>query len=118
MGRGSAIVRLELQDAVPVEHSRAYATKDQLDALVAQMYQAGIPCTEAVREFKKQFIVAVLKETRGNKVQAARKIGVHRNTINRTVAALNIDVRAIREERRPPRGVRRTASVRKVAGYP
>jgi len=106
-------VRLELQDAVPVGHSCAYATKDELDVLVSQMYQGGILYTEAVREFRKQFIVAVLKESRGNKVQAARKIGVHRNTIDRTVAALNIDVRAIRKERRPPRGVHPAAASRK-----
>ena len=74
--------------------------KDQLDTLVSRMYQAGILYAESVREFKKQFIVAVLKETGGNKVQAARKMGVRRYAIDRTTAELGIDIRAIREERR------------------
>ncbi|HYY68477.1 MAG TPA: helix-turn-helix domain-containing protein [Terriglobales bacterium] len=82
------------------------------------MYHGGILYSEAVHEFKKHFIVAVLKETSGNKVQAARKIGVHRNTLDRTVAELGIDVRAIREERRPPTGVHLGARVRKVVDHP
>ena len=81
-------------------HLGAHVVKDQLDALVSEMHQGGILYSEAVREFRKQFVIAVLRETRGNKVQAARKLGVHRNTISRTIAELGIDVRSIREERR------------------
>jgi Fis family transcriptional regulator, factor for inversion stimulation protein len=114
---GSTTPRLKLQDAPPVGHCGTYATMDQLDALVSHMYHAGIRYSDAVHEFKKQFIIAVLRETGGNKVQAARKIGVHRNTVDRTIAELRIDVRSIREERRPPRSTRPAASDKKLVAH-
>ena len=81
--------------------------KDQLEALVAQMYRSGILYAEAVREFKKRFILTVLEETHGNQCKAARELGMHRNTLSRTIEELKIDMRAVREgTRRPPRSAR------------
>ena len=40
--------------------------KDQLEALILQMYKSNILYSEAVREFKKRFIITVLEENRGN----------------------------------------------------
>lgn len=90
--------------------------KDQLEALVSQMYQSGILYTEAVREFKKRFIITVLEENNGNQCKAARKLGMHRNTLSRTIAELKLDVRAIRlGARRPPRSVQPLVMEKKVA---
>ena len=36
--------------------------KDQLEALVLQMYKSNILYSEGVREFKKRFILTVLQE--------------------------------------------------------
>jgi len=36
--------------------------KDQLEALILQMHKSGILYSEAVREFKKKFILTVLEE--------------------------------------------------------
>ena len=47
--------------------------KDQLEALILQMYKSNILYSEAVREFKKRFIVTVLEENRGNQCKAARQ---------------------------------------------
>ncbi len=81
--------------------------KDQLEALVMQMYKSGIFYSEAVREFKKLFIITVLEENNGNQCKAARQLGMHRNTLSRTIAELKVDVRALRSgARRPPRGER------------
>jgi DNA-binding NtrC family response regulator len=81
--------------------------KDQLEALVMQMYKSGIFYSEAVREFKKLFIITVLEENSGNQCKAARQLGMHRNTLSRTIAELKVDVRALRSgARRPPRGER------------
>ncbi len=35
--------------------------KDQLESLVAQMYSSGILYSEGIREFKKRFIMNVLR---------------------------------------------------------
>jgi Fis family transcriptional regulator len=66
--------------------------KEQLESVVLQMYKAGMPCSEAVREFQKAFILTVLKDQKGNQCKAARKLGVHRNTLRRTIQALEIDI--------------------------
>jgi DNA-binding NtrC family response regulator len=60
--------------------------KDQLEALVSQMHKSGILYSEAVREFKKRFILAVLSENHGNQCKAARELGMHRNTLSRTIS--------------------------------
>jgi Fis family transcriptional regulator, factor for inversion stimulation protein len=91
--------------------------KDQLDALVVQMYKSGILYSEAVREFKKRFILAVLAENRGNQCKAARQLGMHRNTLSRTITELKVDIRALREDaRRPPRSARPVALEKKAVG--
>lgn len=81
--------------------------KDQLEALVLQMYKSNILYSEGVREFKKRFILTVLQENRGNQCRAARELGMHRNTLSRTLAELGLDSAQIRKGmRRPPRSVR------------
>jgi hypothetical protein len=58
--------------------------KEQLESVVLQMYKAGVRCSEAVREFQKAFILTVLKDESGNQCSAAKKLGVHRNTLRRS----------------------------------
>jgi len=81
--------------------------KDQLEALVHQMYKSNILYSEAVREFKRRFIATVLEENKGNQCRAARQLGMHRNTLSRTIAELNLDLSELRNGgRRPVRSVR------------
>jgi Fis family transcriptional regulator, factor for inversion stimulation protein len=77
----------------------------QLETVVLQMYKAGVRCSEAVREFQKAFIRTVLKDQRGNQCKAAKKLGIHRNTLRRTIRDLDIDIGSTRAtaNRRPPR---------------
>ena len=90
-------------------HKEKNTVKDQLEALVAQMYKSGILYDEAVREFKKRFIQTVLQENHGNQCKAARELGMHRNTLSRTITELKLDLRLIRDgSRRPPRSARPT----------
>jgi DNA-binding NtrC family response regulator len=92
------------------------AVKDQLEALILQMHKSGILYSEAVREFKKKFILTVLQENKGNQCKAARQLGMHRNTLSRTITELNLDVRAFRPgARRPPRSVRPSSYDRRSA---
>ena len=81
--------------------------KRELDNLVYQMHSAGIPYADAVREFKKRYITEVLARHRGNQCKAAEELGMHRNTLSRTLAELDLDSAQIRKGiRRPPRSVR------------
>lgn len=90
--------------------------KDQLETLVLQMHSSNILYSEAVREFKKRFILAVLNENNGNQCRAARELGMHRNTLSRTLAELKIDLRPIRDvAKRPSRSARPLPQERKVA---
>ncbi len=90
--------------------------KDQLENLIHQMYGSGILYSEAVREFKKRFILTVLQENQGNQCKAARELGMHRNTLSRTIAELKLDVRALRNgSRRGPHSVRPAAMEKKAA---
>jgi Fis family transcriptional regulator, factor for inversion stimulation protein len=89
--------------------------KDQLEALVMQMYKSNILYSEAVREFKKRFIVTVLQENQGNQCRAARQLAMHRNTLSRTISDLKIDVGQLRAgARRPPRSARPMAYEKKA----
>jgi DNA-binding NtrC family response regulator len=81
--------------------------KRDLDNLVLQMHAAGIAYAEAVREFKKRYILEVLSRHRGNQCKAAEELGMHRNTLSRTLTELGLDSAQVRQGmRRPPRPVR------------
>lgn len=81
--------------------------KDQLEALVLQMYRSNILYAEGVREFKKRFILTVLEENKGNQCRAARELGMHRNTLSRTMADLGLSLAEVRAGlKRPPRSER------------
>ncbi|MFZ0632302.1 MAG: helix-turn-helix domain-containing protein [Acidobacteriaceae bacterium] len=81
--------------------------KRELDNLVTQMHAGGITYDEAVREFKRRFILEVLSSHRGNQCKAAKELGVHRNTLSRILAELDIDPTQVRNGlRRPPRSER------------
>ena len=89
--------------------------KRELDSLVTQMHAGGITYDEAVREFKKRFILEVLAHHRGNQCKAARELGMHRNTLSRTIAELDLDPIQIRNGlKRPARGERPVYEARHV----
>jgi Fis family transcriptional regulator len=87
--------------------------KRELDNLVLQMHAAGVGYTDAVREFKKQYILEVLSRHRGNQCKAAEELGMHRNTLSRTLSELGMDSTQIRQGmRRPPTSVRPARATR------
>ena len=77
--------------------------KRELDGLISQMHSAGISYTEAIRQFKRRYILEVLAQHKGNQCKAAEELGMHRNTLSRTLAELDLDTARIRSGmRRPP----------------
>jgi DNA-binding NtrC family response regulator len=86
--------------------------KRELDSLVTQMHSSGMPYEAAVREFKKQYLREVLVAHRGNQCKAAEELGMHRNTLSRTMAELGLELAEVRAElKRPPRSERPMYSV-------
>ena len=81
--------------------------KRELDSLVTQMHSSGIRYEDAVREFKKQYLREVLLAHRGNQCKAAEELGMHRNTLSRTMAELELEVTEVRAGlKRPVRSER------------
>jgi Fis family transcriptional regulator, factor for inversion stimulation protein len=90
--------------------------KRELDNLVSQMHAGGITYAEAVREFKKRFLLEVLSHHKGNQCKAARELGMHRNTLSRTMAELDLDPSQIRGIlKRPVRSERPVLEVSRAA---
>jgi len=80
--------------------------KDQLEVLVKTMYRSGLSYEAAVREFQKCFIETALRENSGHQIRTAQDLGMHRNSLSRIIAQFEVDVHALRAERRPPKGER------------
>ena len=81
--------------------------KRELDSLVIQMHSTGIRYEEAVRHFKRQYLLQVLLAHRGNQCKAAEELGMHRNTLSRVMAELDLDVAEVRAGlKRPVRSER------------
>ncbi len=118
--RDDRLERLEhliKKEADPSTGKREVPLKRELDNLVAHMHASGITYSEGVREFKKRFILEVLIRHHGNQCKAAREMGMHRNTLSRTIAELDLDLVQIRIGlKRPPRSERPALEMRKTAG--
>ena len=88
--------------------------KRELDNIITQMHSTGIRYEDAVRQFKRQYLLEVLRAHRGNQCKAAEELGMHRNTLSRTMAELDLEVaevraglkRPVRSERLIPSGLR------------
>ncbi len=77
--------------------------KRELHNLVTQMHSAGVSYNEALRQFKRRYILEVLAHHKGNQCKAAEELGMHRNTLSRTLAELDMNTAQIRQGmRRPP----------------
>ena len=76
--------------------------KEELEQIVLQMYRSGLQYSGAVREFQKTFLATVLREVNANQVRAAKKMGIHRNTLRRQIQELELDIKMLRVGRRRP----------------
>src|SRR5438309_11368033 len=79
----------------------ARAVRERLHALAEEMYRRGIEYDEAVREFRRAFLSAALRDVGGNRSLTARKLGLHRNTLLRHIAELQIDSKTVKAARKP-----------------
>jgi DNA-binding NtrC family response regulator len=71
------------------------------------MHSTGVRYEDAVRQFKRQYLLEVLRAHRGNQCKAAEELGMHRNTLSRTMAELDLEVAEVRAGlKRPVRSER------------
>ena len=88
----------------------------ELESLVTQMHSSGTRYDEAVRDFKKQYLREVLLAHRGNQCKAAEELGMHRNTLSRTMAELELEVAEVRAGlKRPVRSERPVFETKQMA---
>ena len=76
--------------------------KEALEQIVLYMYRSGLQYSEAVHEFQKAFLATVLRQENANQVRAAKKLGIHRNTLRRQIQEFELDVKMLRVDRRRP----------------
>ena len=76
--------------------------KQELERLVLQMYRNGFRYSDAVREFQRSFLATVLRDENVNQVRAAKRLGIHRNTLRRQIHELELDIKLLRVARRRP----------------
>ena len=73
--------------------------KDRLDSLIEQMVDSGVFFQDAVSELEKEFLRKVLEMTKFNQSEAAKILGIHRNTLSRKMEEYKL--RAGTNRRRP-----------------
>jgi Fis family transcriptional regulator, factor for inversion stimulation protein len=68
----------------------------ELESFIVQLRSVGVPYSQALHDFRKQFIWTLLARHHGNQCKAAKELGVHRNTIKRMLNELGIDPKEFR----------------------
>ena len=66
--------------------------KTPLAQFVAACVDNHIPYREAVEEFRRAWLVEALRRNGNNQCAVAQEIGVHRNTIGRTIKSLHVQI--------------------------
>jgi DNA-binding NtrC family response regulator len=67
--------------------------KESFDALIDHLVGGGFFMEEAVEILEKGMIERALVKTKQNQSEAAKALGIHRNTLQRKMAQFNIDGR-------------------------
>jgi len=89
---------------------------DRLNQIIDELIASGITLEQAVEAFEAKYIVAAMKENRGNVTKASVALGVHRNTLHnklRNQAMLSGYVASIRPRRRTTKKAATKTSVRR-----
>lgn len=73
----------------------------KLDELVGEMVEGGIRFPDARREFEKRFLTLVIEREHGNLSRAAKVLAIHRNTLSKKLAELELVPSSPKPRRRP-----------------
>ena len=76
--------------------------RQPIHEVIHHLVNGGFFLQEAVEMVEKGMIESTLERTGGNRSEASKRLGIHRNTLQRKMAEYKIEARPI--ERRPARG--------------
>lgn len=62
----------------------------QLQRVIDELVSKGISLEVARREFEKRYVTAAVVRADGNMGQAARSLGIHRNTLRAKISLLKV----------------------------
>ncbi|HEX7317888.1 MAG TPA: sigma 54-interacting transcriptional regulator [Pyrinomonadaceae bacterium] len=82
-----------IERAVVLGSADLIMPEDLPDAILETVTSTGAPIAkfyDAIREFKRQFVLDALRQSDGNYTAAARLLGVHPNNLHRLVRSMNI----------------------------
>jgi DNA-binding NtrC family response regulator len=72
-----------------------------IDELTGKLLDGGFFMEEAVELLEKGMITGALLRTEGNQSEASKRLGIHRNTLQRKMTEFQIDGRRKRPARKP-----------------
>ena len=75
--------------------------KNEFDGLVARLLNGGVFLTDAVALLERSMIEAALGQSKGNQSAASKKLGIHRNTLQRKALEYGLENGRTRSRRKP-----------------
>ena len=83
--------------------------KEKFEALVDHLVSNGFFLEEVVELLERTLIEKTLERTGGNRSEASKRLGIHRNTLHRKMAEYHLGPRKLHTtKRKPVRGETRT----------
>jgi len=77
-------------------------TKSDFDGVIERLLDAGISLPEAIRILERGMIAGAVARAAGNQCAAAKKLDIHRNTLQRKMAQFEMGNGRTRSRRKPP----------------
>ena len=62
----------------------------QLQRIIDELVSKGIPLETARKEFERKYVATAVTRASGNMGQAARSLGIHRNTLRAKISLLRL----------------------------
>jgi Fis family transcriptional regulator len=84
------------------DHVRELVSGSIIPRAAQDCIDCGVRYPDFVRDCKRHFIQQVLDRNHGNQSHAARELGMHRNTLTRTLHELGMQKRSAKREEVKP----------------
>ena len=72
--------------------------KEKFDGLVEHLFKGHIVLAEAIEVLERSMIHRALEESGGNQCAASKRLGIHRNTLQRKMAQYQLGARKTRRK--------------------